>query len=105
HLTWLYLHILLSCCPTSFLFLSCNTSPTQIYTLSLHDALPISAIQMDQPTLKKSLIGIPYLSFLVLVCLVFLVRQVKRQTRRLFVSLGTASRPCPGNNTKKGNHA
>src|SRR5690606_40565391 len=31
-----------SYCPCSFLLLSSDTAPTEIYTLSLHDALPIS---------------------------------------------------------------
>src|SRR5690625_7848120 len=35
-------------CPPSFLSLSPHPAPTEIYTLSLHDALPISKIQAEQ---------------------------------------------------------
>src|SRR5690625_7914087 len=78
---------------SSFLWL--NSSQRQ----KIIPKIAIEAIQMDQHTQKKSLIGIPYLSFMDLTCLVFLVRQVTRQTSRLFVDLGTASRPYPCDNT------
>src|SRR5438045_8696893 len=51
--------LLCSCCFTSvtvlvsFLFLN-NTAPTQIYTLSLHDALPISDTQLFLVSVVKS---------------------------------------------------
>src|SRR5690625_2090597 len=67
---------------TSFLWL--NNSQIQ----KIIPKIEIAAIQIDHPTLKKSLIGIPYLIFLV--CLVFFVGQIKRQHRGLFVVLGTA---------------
>src|SRR5690625_723179 len=62
--------------------------------------IAIVVIQIDQPTLSKSLIGPPYLAFLV--CF---VRQIKGQHRRLFIGISMDLRPCPDNDYKKSNHA
>src|SRR5439155_25772742 len=49
HLLFLYIHLLLSSTThtVSFLFFFNDTPPTEIYTLSLHDALPICRDQTD----------------------------------------------------------
>src|SRR5436190_15667389 len=39
---------------SSFLFFFNNTAPTEIYTLSLHDALPISVVRRRQRWLRLS---------------------------------------------------
>src|SRR5207253_11421341 len=63
---YFYLHFLITqTISTNFLFFFTDTAPTEIYTLSLHDALPIYATSLNSrfkslDTLKVKIISVTF---------------------------------------------